>query len=164
MTTSALVYEASCCLFHYKNYLFPSIAPRTMLPQLIIFSFLESDWPAEKVIKTPMGGNLHNQLLPIPVYFLSALTEAYSLLVYLIISRCPIDRIQVVSDSVIGTGVLWPASRICSDLTVQRLLRMFENHLELKKDRIYARIFTRILCFIQTSFQVGTQMFFIKLN
>ena len=73
---------------------------------------------------------------------------AHFLSVYGIISRCSIGRIQADSDSSFDTSWFWSASRICSDLTVQRSFGMFENHYGLKRDRTHDRIFTRILRFL----------------
>ena len=76
-----------------------------------IGSCLKSDCPAKKVVKTARG-NLYilryQYLSPIIYPHL-----AHSLPAYGIISRCPVDRMQVASDSAIGTSWFWSASRIC---------------------------------------------------
>ena len=83
-----------------------------ILDYLFKFGFcLESDCPAKKVMKTPNGGNLYILPVPIPVSYLSTLTLPIPSTEYRIISRCPIDNIQVASDSAICTSWFWSASR-----------------------------------------------------
>ena len=68
-------------------------------------------------------------------------SEVHSHPVYGIISQCPFDRIQVTSDSVIGTSWFWSASRTCPIWQFNSSLGLFENHNKLKRDRTHARIF-----------------------
>ena len=83
-------------------------------------------------MKTPNRGNLHILLVLISVSYLSTLTEAHSLPVFGIISRCPIDRIQVASDSAIDTSWFWSASKTCPIWQFNSTLGLFENHYDLR--------------------------------
>ena len=97
----------------HKQYLFTWNVPNTWQPQLVLF-FLSGIWlPCRGGNENPSSGNLHILLILIPVSYLSTLTEVHSLPVYGIISWCPIHRIQVASDSAIGTSWFWSASRAC---------------------------------------------------
>ena len=155
----------------HRHYPFPWIVPHTRLPQLVIFSCLKLDCPAEEVVKTHTG-NLHILIVSIPVSYVSTLTFPISSSVYGIISRCPIDQIRVASDSAIDTSRFWST-----------LLKLFwynnsDNRLGcskiigLKWDRTHAKIFTRFLHFflvfsqwehrcslIFTTMQISSQLF-----
>ena len=65
-------------------------------------------------MKIPSGRNPHILLIPIPISYLSTLTEVHFLPVYGIISLCLIGRIQVASESAIDTSWFWSTSRACS--------------------------------------------------
>ena len=109
MTTRALIYKVPCCLFCHTC--ISSRCPLYYTTPTSIGSCLESDFPSKKVVKTSSGETFHIQLVPIPVSYLSTLTEVNSLPAYGIINRCPIDRIRVASDSAIDTSWFWSASR-----------------------------------------------------
>ena len=98
VTTSVLVYYAPCCLFHHTNISFSMDWLFLILdyPQLVLFSWMELYCSADEVVKTHQR-NLHILLLPIPVSYL--LSPRSIPPVYGIISRCPMYRIQVASDS-----------------------------------------------------------------
>ena len=88
----------------HKHYPFPWIVPHTILPQLVLFSCLELDCPAEEVVKTYHLGNFHIQLLSIlSSIYLPSLRPIPSP-IYGIISQCLIDRIQVTFDSALSTS------------------------------------------------------------
>ena len=86
-----------------------------VLDYLFEYQFLSRIWLLCKVGNEipQMIGNLHIQLVPIPVSYLSTLPRPIPSPVYGIISRCPIGRIQVASDSTIDTSWIWSASRTC---------------------------------------------------
>ena len=84
-----------------------------------IGSCLKSDCPAKKVMKTPIGKSLHS-IGTNTCLLLIYLTLPISSPVYGIISRCPIDRIQVISDNPIDASWFWSASKTCP-ITVQQL-------------------------------------------
>ena len=52
--------------------------------------------------------------------------------VYEIISRCPIDRIQVAFESAIGTSWFWSASRTCPIWQFNSSLGLFEITIDLR--------------------------------
>ena len=55
----------------HKHYPFPWIVLCTRLPQLVQLSCLESDCPADEVVKTHQLGDLHILKISIPVSYLS---------------------------------------------------------------------------------------------
>ena len=90
--------------FITQTYHFHLDVPYARLPQLRTGLVWICFCSEKEVVKAHHLGNLHILILSIPVSYLSTLTEADSLPVYGIISRSPIDRIQVASDSAIGTS------------------------------------------------------------
>ena len=92
----------------HKHYPFPWIVPNTKLPQLVLFSCLEFDCPAEEVVKTPRETStfwsyqyLSPIYLPSPCPFPPLLMGSSC--------RCPIDRIQEASDSIFDASRFWSA-------------------------------------------------------
>ena len=94
---------------------------------------MESDCPAKKIMKIPNGEAFTFSWSTLPVSHLFTLTKAHYLPVYGIISWCPINRIQVTSDSAYENSLFWSASRKCPIWQFNSSLGLFENHYELRE-------------------------------
>ena len=129
---------------YFTTHAFHLDAPYTKLPLISMGFCLESDCPAKKIMINSSEKTFTFCWYVIPIFYLSTLTKAHSLPVCWIISWCPIDQIQVASDSAIGTSWFWSASRIDPIWQLNSSMGLFENHYRLKSDRIDARISLQI--------------------
>ena len=85
-----------------------------ILDYLFLYRFLSRIWlPCKEGNEAHHLGNLHILLVSIPSPIYLPLPRPIHFPVYGIISRCPIDRKKVASDSALGTSWFWSASRAC---------------------------------------------------